>query len=380
MIYLDHNATTPVAESVLAAMLPWFREHPGNAASAHALGRRAAGGVDAARRQLAGAINARPQEIIFTSGSTEATNLALRGLRGRVVVAATEHKAVLDTARTHPGGCTVVAVDSSGRIELDELRSAAEDAQLVSVMFANNETGLIQDLAAVVDIAHGAGALVHTDATQALGKIPVDVEQLGVDLASFSAHKIEGPKGVGCLFVRHGVVLDPTMTGGGHERGLRSGTLNVPGIVGFGEAAELAARDLDGRRAVMRSRVQQLLDQLAASRPLEIFSDHDMGLPNTLSVRFVGADGEAVMAHAPQIAMSLGSACTNAIPEPSHVLRAMGLAETAAFETLRLSVGPETTAREIDEAAAAIVRAVATVRRLTEAPGVHDNPTKEMVR
>ncbi len=378
MINLDHNATTPVAEAVLAAMLPWFREHPGNPASAHALGRRAATAVDTARRQVAEAINARPQEIIFTSGSTEATNLALRGTPGPVVVAATEHKAALDTAQSHPGGCTVVAVDSTGRIDLDELRSAAPHAHVVSVMLANNETGVVQDLPAIVAIAHEVGALVHTDSTQALGKIPVDLDKLGVDLASFSAHKIEGPKGTGCLFVRRGVAINSVMTGGGHERGLRSGTLNVPGIVGFGEAAERAAQGLDDRRKAMRSRSQQLLEGLAPAHPLEIFSDHHLGLPNTLSVRFVGADGEAVMAHAPDVAMSLGSACTNAIPEPSHVLRAMGVTETAAFETVRLSVGAETTPRDIDKAAAHIVQAVETVRRLAQ--GAHNKPNKEMVR
>lgn len=377
MIYLDHNATTPVGELVLAEMLPWFRQHPGNPASGHAPGRTASAAVERARGQVAAAIGALPSEVVFTSGSTEATNIALRGSSGRIVVASTEHKAVLDTAAQLDA--TLVPVDDRGVVDFGRLKEVVEGAGLVSIMLANNETGVIQDLKTIAAIAHRAGALVHTDATQALGKMPVNVMDLAVDLASFSAHKLEGPKGTGCLYVRRGVRLSSSVTGGGHERGLRSGTLNVPGIVGFGEAAERAVRSLVHRRERMRSGTERLLDLLREAEPVEVYSDHNAGLPNTLSIRFVGADGEAVMANASTVAMSLGSACTSAVPEPSHVLRAMGVPVSAAFEVLRLSVGPETTDGEIEAAAKTIVDAVAAVRRLADPSTVDEIDLREEV-
>lgn len=366
LIYLDHNATSPVTAPVLAAMLPWFRERPGNAASVHSAGREAAAAVDRARSQIAQAIGSRKSEVIFTSGATEANNLVLRGLPGSVVAPATEHKAVLDTARDLDSGrAKIVAVRRDGQLDLAELAELLPSSSLVSVMLANNETGVVHDVAAIARIAHDRGCLVHTDATQALGKMPLDVEDLGVDLASFSAHKVGGPKGVGALFVRRGVKLRSTMTGGGHERNIRSGTLNVPGIVGFGEALA-GLGDVDRRAEHVRSLATDLLTRLRdGAGPIEVYSDHKSGLPNTLSIRFVDADGEAVMANCPAVAMSVGSACTAAVPEPSHVLLAMGIPSRAAFETLRLSLGAEATRDEVKRAADLIASAVQRVRNAT---------------
>ena len=360
-IYLDFNATTPTATDVLDAMLPWFTTTFGNASSTHLHGQLAASAVSDARSSLAAAMGVPAAGIVFTSGATEANNLAIRGVSGRVVVASTEHKAVLDTARTRDH--TVVPVDSYGRLDLEALERAAVDASLISVMLANNETGLIQDLLAVVGVGRRHGCLVHTDATQAFGKIPVDFSQLDVDLVSVSAHKIYGPKGVGALYVRRGVRLETTMTGGGHERGLRAGTSNVPAIVGFGMAAQRLLPEVEAAHS--RELLDRLVDALAEVQPFDLFSDHHRGLPNTLSIRFPGADAEAVMANCPGICISTGSACTAAIPEPSHVLLAMGVQSTHAFETLRLSVGGPTTAAEIDVAARSLKRAVMRIRSVT---------------
>jgi cysteine desulfurase len=359
-IYLDFNATTPVADEVLSAMLPWFTEHFGNAASTHAYGQYAAAAVQDARAAVGEVLGVPVNGVVFTSGATEANNLAIRGVPGRVVVPATEHKAVLDTAKA--GECAVVPVDQQGRLDLEALDHAAVGAALISVMAANNETGVVHDLRAVVEIGHRHGCLVHTDATQAFGKLDVDLTELGVDLASVSAHKIYGPKGVGALFVRRGVTLDSTMTGGGHERGFRSGTLNVPGIVGFGAAAQRLRPDVEAARS--RQLLDRFLSLLSALEPPTTYSDHHSGLPNTLSLRFSGADAEAVIANAPEICISTGSACTAAVPEPSHVLVAMGVPPEHAFESLRISVGERTTRDEVDRGARILERAVARVRAL----------------
>lgn len=362
-IYLDFNATTPTSTDVLDAMLPWFTTTFGNASSTHPHGQIAASAVSDARSALAAAMRVPTAGIVFTSGATEANNLAIRGVSGKVVVASTEHKAVLDTARMQDH--TIVDVDSDGRLDLEALDRAAVGASLLSVMLANNETGVIQDLAAVVGVARRHGCLVHTDATQAFGKIPIDFSELDVDLVSVSAHKVYGPKGVGALYVRRGVKLETTMTGGGHERGLRAGTSNVPGIVGFGVAAQRLRVEVEAARC--RVLLDRLVGALAEVRPFEVFSDHHIGLPNTLSIRFPGADAEAVMANCPGICISTGSACTAAIPEPSHVLLAMGVQSSHAFEALRVSVGEPTTATEIDLAARALKRAVLRVRSLSHA-------------
>jgi cysteine desulfurase len=361
-VYLDFNATTPTAAAVLEMMLPWFSTNFGNASSTHPYGQVAAAAVANARAAVAQGLGVPPSGIIFTSGATEANNLAIRGVHGKVVVTSTEHKAVLDTARSRVHA--VVPVDSRGRVDLGALDAEAEGSSLISVMMANNETGVLQDLGAVVEIARRHGCLVHTDATQAFGKLPMNLVSLGVDLASVSAHKIYGPKGVGALYVRRGVTLESTVTGGGHERGLRSGTSNVPGIVGFGAAVERI--DLgDGQR--LRRLIDELISGVRRVEPFEFFSDHHEGLPNTLSIRFSGADAEAVMANCPNLCISTGSACTASTPEPSHVLQAMGVPASAAYEVLRISVGAPTTAGDVAAASEALVDAVRRVRTLTVA-------------
>lgn len=365
MIYFDHNATTAVSDSVLQAMLPWFRDQFGNASSAHAMGRTAYMAVESARAKIATAIGASPSEIVFTSGATESTNIAIRGTAGKVVTSTIEHKSVLDTVESHCASSATVEVDTCGRINTTEISEAAPGASLVSVILANNETGVVQDLDTIVKIAMEHGCLVHSDATQALGKIPLNVRVMGLDLASFSGHKIQGPKGIGFLYVRRGLQLAPVVTGGGHERGLRSGTLNVPSIVGLGVAVENAVETQEMTARKCRALISELVQALEPAKPFTIYSDSETGLPNTLSIRFIGADGEAVMAHAPEVAMSVGSACSSSIPTPSHVLMAMGLTKNAAEETLRISLGSSNTSQEVQSAASQIVKAVQTVRDLS---------------
>lgn len=360
-VYLDYNATTPVDQAVIDAMLPWFGDRFGNASSTHAHGRRAAAAVEESRSAVAAALGVPPRSVVFTSGATEANNLALRGVAGRIVVSSTEHKAVLDTAMSLE--CDVVGVDRQGAIDLGELDRLAAGAALVSVMLANNETGVLQDLPAVVEIARRHGCLVHTDATQALGKTALDLTTLGVDLASVSAHKVYGPQGVGALFVRRGLHIESSVTGGGHENGVRSGTLNVPGIVAFGAAAKLIDPAADA--VSYRRLLDHLLDRLIPAAPFDVYSDHHAGLPNTLSIRFAGADAEAVLAQSARVSMSTGSACTAAIPAPSHVLLAMGIPAHEAFETIRISVGRPTSQPDVETAANELVRGVDQVRALT---------------
>lgn len=377
LIYLDHNATTPLDDHVLERMLPWLTDRFWNAASSHSGGQVAASAVEAARDAMAGLIGARAGEIVWTSGATEADNLALKGVlemaahgRRRLVTVATEHKAVLDTAgwlASHGSPVTVLPVGSDGSLDVEQLSDtlAGDDVALVSVMAANNETGVIADLATISAVAHERGALVHTDATQAVGKVAFNVSQLEVDLASMSAHKIYGPKGVGALFVSRRVAVAATMHGGGHERGMRSGTLNVPGIVGMGEAAQICLRTSDDearRQAGLRS----LLVRELQKRLLDVVETTTVPqrLSNTASLRFVGADAEAVMVNAPEVAVSAGSACTALVPSPSHVLLAMGLGPSAASECLRFSLGRSTTEADIEAAVTSVERAVTRVREL----------------
>jgi cysteine desulfurase len=343
LIYLDFNATTPVDPAVLAAMLSYFTDQPGNAASAHAFGRRAAAGVAEARGQLADAIGAGPGSIVFTSGATESDNLALRGAwagrgpeaRSRVITVATEHKAILETA-----------------IQL-------ADAGADLVILATNETGLLSPLREVADLVHEAGALVHTDAAQVLGKTSFDVRETGVDLASLSAHKAYGPKGVGALFVAPGTELIAQLRGGGQEQDLRSGTLNVPGIVGFGAAAALAAerRDEDiAREAALRD---QLWKELSNAIPGIIRNGPASGvLPNTLNVRLPDGDAEDLLLASPRLGAATGSACTAGSPEPSHVLLAMDLSYEQARASIRFSLGRTTTEADIKGAVAELVAGI----------------------
>lgn len=375
LTYLDYNATTPVDSSVVAAMLPWFSAQPWNAASAHHGGRVAAQAVEAARSQVASLVSARKGEIYWTSGATEANNLGIKGVlevstpaKRRVVTFASEHKAVLDTVGWLGNTgipATVLPVERDGSVPMEALEQTLSvgDVALVSLMAANNETGVLSDLAFVAELVHRFRALLHTDATQMVGRLPFDVRALGVDLASMSAHKLYGPKGVGALFVSNDLAIAPQIHGGGHERGLRSGTLNVPGIVGFGVAAELAAGRMDAEAARQAALIERFKARLIGLiDDVELTAEGSRFLPNTLSIRFKGADAEAVMANAASVYVSSGSACTALTPEPSHVLRAMGMTDEEALECLRISVGCPTTEQDVETGAELIAGAVKRVR------------------
>jgi len=376
-IYLDYNATTPVAPEVLDAMRPWFTERFWNAASTHSLGGVANDAVETARGQVADLIGAHPNEIVFTSGSTESINLALKGAlsaspdRNGLVTSATEHKAVLDVAAwlENQGATTrVLPVTATGEIDPETFTwSVDERTAVVSVMAANNETGVIADLSKPVKAARRCGALFHTDATQAVGRIDFDVKRCDADLASISAHKLYGPKGVGALYVRRTIQIEAVIHGGGHERNMRSGTLNVAGIVGFGAAAELAAKqrheDADCSTRLVEGLVSALTAQLDG---VEVIAESAPRLPNTVNLRFTGADAEAVMVNAPTVAVSAGSACTSMVPHPSHVLTAMGMSTDDASECLRFSTGRPTTSDDITKAVDVLVPAVARIRELTK--------------
>ena len=378
-IYMDHNATTPVDPRVVAAMLPTFGEHFGNPASrTHPFGWAAARLVDRARQQVAVGIGAAPEEIVFTSGATEANNLAIKGIatslreRGdRLVTCATEHRAVLDPCqRLQREGfeVTVLPVDEHGRIAAERVAEALTDRTvLVSVMLANNEIGALHPVAAIAAACRERGVMVHCDATQAVGKIAVDVGGLGVDLLSMSAHKVYGPKGIGALYVRRRrprLQPAPLLDGGGHEQGWRSGTLNVPGIVGFGLAVELALSDLEveaRRLAGLRDRLQRGITSrldgvLVNGHPVE-------RLPNTLNLSFAGVDGNALLVGLHEVALSSGSACTSADPRPSHVLAALGRSKALSAASLRFSLGRSNTEAEVDTVADAVVREVIRLRK-----------------
>jgi cysteine desulfurase len=379
MIYLDYNATTPVADEVLDAMLPWFRVSYGNPSSAgHEPGLRAARAVDEARQKLGSLIHCSPGEIVFTSGATEANNLALKGLFGlasperrRVLVGATEHKSVLEVSKAleeQGAGLDIIPVDGHGVVDMSALQDLlGPDVLVVSVMAANNETGTLNPIAEVAALAHASGAVFHTDATQWVGKIQIDIHDWDVDLLSLSAHKFYGPKGVGALFVRRRLQLAPVIHGGGQERGLRGGTLNAPGLVGLGAASELAAQCLDAQIGHLRDLRDRLQNRIQERLPNVRLNGHpEDRLPNTLNLGFAGAQADAVMARLPNVAVSSGSACTSAVPAPSHVLRAMGLTTEAAEESIRFSLGRETTAKDIAAATNLVASAVSEVRKLAE--------------
>lgn len=380
-IYLDHNATTPLDERVLEAMLPYMREHFGNpSSSTHAFGWTAEAAVDLAREELAGAIGASPEEIMFTSGATESDNWALLGLLRRgdhLVTSATEHEAVLETAhRLELAGVrvTVLPVDSYGIVSSDALRETlTEDAALVSVMLANNETGAINPVRELAEISHERNVPFHTDAAQALCKVPVNVEELDVDLVSLSAHKCYGPKGVGALYVRRrpapGVRRarpEPLLYGGGQERGLRSGTLNVPGIVGLGRAASLGAASLPEEAERIQTLRDRLHELLRAGVPdLRLNGHPTQRLPGTLNVSFPGVDVGDLLGALPDVAASAGSACASLDSEPSHVLGAMGL-EDETSAAVRFGLGRFTTPDEIERAAMLVVQAQAELEAASD--------------
>jgi cysteine desulfurase len=392
-IYLDNHATTRVDPRVLATMLPFFCEQYGNAGSVgHAFGERAREAVDQSRASIAAAIGAAPEEIVFTSGATESNNLAIRGVAERqkrrgdhLISVATEHKAVLDPlARLARRGydVTLLGVEQHGSTRagwLDPQRVAdaiRDDTALVSVMLANNEIGVVQPLAEIAAICRERGVAIHTDATQAVGKIAVDVAALGVDLMSFTAHKMYGPKGVGALYIRRsrpGVRLDPQITGGGQQDGLRSGTLNVPGIVGFARALELCAAELVPEmirltqlRNALDFQLQKRVEGMTLCGPaLEgVYSlDRLLRLPGNLDVAFGDVDGEALLLNMKRIAVSSGAACSSTDPGPSHVLLALGMSEDLARSTLRFGLGRFNDSDDIDVAVEEVAAAVTQLRK-----------------
>jgi cysteine desulfurase len=377
-VYLDYHATTPVDPRVFEAMRPYFTDVFGNAASrSHVFGMRAESAVAKAREEVADLVGANAKEIIFTSGATEANNIAVLGAararrtRGvHVVVSAVEHRAVLDPCRRLEAEgfrVTFVAPDRFGRTSAGAVGAAlGDDTILVSVMAANNEIGTLNPVAEIAGFCKERGVLFHTDAVQAAGKIPVDVHASGADLLSLSAHKLCGPKGVGALFVRASnprVALDPILFGGGHERGLRPGTLDVPGIVGFGAAAALARAEGASEAARVAALRDRLWARLEAGVPgISRNGDAAACLPGNLNVRFPGAPSDTVMMETRDLAVSAGSACTSASVEPSHVLLGIGLTKEEAHECIRFGLGRFTTADEIDWAADAVAAAVLRVR------------------
>jgi cysteine desulfurase len=379
MIYLDHHATTPVDARVLEAMLPFFSEKFGNAASKqHRFGWDANDAVERARKQVAALIGAGSKDIVFTSGATEANNLAIKGAakaragqRDHVLTIVTEHKAVLDpmTSLAKDGWrTTVLPVDASGLVDVNAaVESITERTAFVSVMAANNEIGVIQPIKELAAAAHAKGAWFHTDAVQAAGKVPFDVDALDVDFASISAHKVYGPKGVGALYVRRkgrSVSVAAEIDGGGHERGMRSGTLNVPGIVGFGRAAEIAREEMPGeskRVAALRDRLLSRLQEKTDG--MTVNGTMNSRLPGNLNVSFAGIDGEALLVSLDDVAVSSGAACTQA--EPSHVLMALGLSKDRALASLRFGIGRSTTAADVDYAAEKVSDAVARLRQMS---------------
>jgi cysteine desulfurase len=378
-IYLDHHSTTPTDPRVVEAMLPWFTRDFGNAASrTHAFGWRAEAAVEAAREALARGVGGREAgEIVFTSGATEANNLALLGLaearraRGdHLVTVATEHPSVLDpcAALARRGfRVTVLPVDRAGLVEPGAVEAALGDRTLlVSVMWANNEIGVIQPIAEIARVCRAHGVPLHSDAAQAVGKVPVGAMAAGVDLLSFTAHKLYGPKGVGALWVRSGrprLRLEPLLHGGGHERGLRSGTLPVPLIVGFARALELALAELDTESSRLAELRDRLLARLRAALPgVFVNGGPARRLPANLNVGFEGVAADALIAALPDLAISTGSACSSARPEPSHVLRALGLSDEALGASVRIGLGRGNTPEEVEAAADRIVAEVRALR------------------
>jgi cysteine desulfurase len=381
-IYMDNHATTPVDPRVLEAMLPYFTEKFGNAASRnHSFGWAGEEAVDTARNQIAALLNAKSKEIIFTSGATESDNLAIKGVvefykdkGNHVITCVTEHKAVLDSCkaleRTNRATVTYLPVDKYGMVDPDDVRRAITDKTvLISLMFANNEIGTIHPVAEIGKIAKERGVVFHCDATQGVGKVPVDVEAMGVDLLSASGHKIYGPKGVGVLYVRSRgprVRLTPQIDGGGHERGMRSGTLNVTGIVGMGKACELAAAEMAEEavrmrdlRAKLQAGIFERLDEVYLNgHPTE-------RLPGNLNLSFAYVEGESLLMGIKDVAVSSGSACTSATLEPSYVIRALGTDEELAHSSIRFGLGRFNTEEEVDYVAANVVREVKRLRDMS---------------
>jgi cysteine desulfurase len=380
-IYLDYQATTPVDPRVLEAMLPYFTETFGNAASrSHAFGWDAEGAVDTARKQIASLIGATSKEIIFTSGSTEGINLAIKGAiemhtaKGKhIITTLVEHKAVLDTCKhleKQGYEVTYLVPDSTGRVTADQVQDAIrDDTVIVAMIWANNEIGTINPIADIGAVCHERGVLFFVDGTQAVGKIPVDVGADHVDLMCISGHKLYGPKGVGCLYVRRRnprVRIVAQMDGGGHERGMRSGTINVPGVVGLGAACAVAEQDLEKDAAhsiALRERFEALV--MEALDYTTINGNHEHRLPGCSNISFCYVEGESLIMGVADLAVSSGSACTSASLEPSHVLRACGLGDELAHSSIRFGFGRMTTEEQVDFAAAQVITAVKRLRELS---------------
>ncbi|HWF38361.1 MAG TPA: cysteine desulfurase family protein [Candidatus Acidoferrales bacterium] len=383
-VYLDYNATTPVDAAVFDTMAPFFTSNFGNAGSIHTAGQRARAAVDAARESVAALLGAKPSEIVFTSGGTEADNLAILGTLARmvpspsdgarrhVITSAIEHHAVLNTCEDlQKSGVdvTFVRVGPSGVIDPEDIRHALRhETVLITVMHANNELGTVQPIAEIAKVAKEAGVAFHCDAVQSAGKVPIDVNRLGVDLLSISAHKIYGPKGTGVLYVRSGISVEPLFHGGHAERDRRPGTENVPGIVGMGKAAELARSQLETdapRISSLRDRIERaLLEKIPTVR---VNGDPMRRVPNTTNLTFPGAGGEALLIalDLQGVECSTGAACSSGAVEPSHVLTAIGLSDDDARSTLRISLGRPTTAAEIEEAIRVIPDVVARLRAIS---------------
>ncbi len=389
-IYMDNHATTPMDPRVLEAMVPFFTGKFGNAASRnHGFGWEAEQGVEYAREQIAKLIGATAKEIIFTSGATESNNLAIKGIaemykeRGNhIITQVSEHKAVLDTCkRLEKSGykVTYLPVQADGLISLDDLRAAMTDKTiLVTIMWANNEIGVIQPMREIGALCHERGVIFHTDGVQGFGKIPIDVIKDNIDVMSFTAHKIYGPKGVGALYVRRRnprVQISEQINGGGHERGMRSGTLNVPGIVGFGKAAEIAGQEMAAeaeRQLALRTKLQQKLEAALDYVHINGTMDPDKRLPGNLNMSFVYVEGESLLMGINDIAVSSGSACTSATLEPSYVLKALGLGDDVAHSSIRFGLGRFNTEAEVDYVAEKLIDVVLKLRELS--------PLYEMVK
>jgi cysteine desulfurase len=380
-IYMDNHATTPVDPRVLQEMLPYFQEKFGNAASRnHAFGWAGEEGVETARERIAKLIGATSKEIIFTSGATESDNLAIKGVAemykqkgNHIITAVTEHKAVLDTCKRlekYGYRVTYLPVQKNGLIDLEDLKRAMDDKTiLVSIMFANNEIGVIQPVEQIGKLCRERGVIFHTDAVQAIGKVPVDVNKQNIDVMSITAHKLYGPKGVGALYVRRKnprVQISPIIDGGGHERGMRSGTLNVPGIVGLGKACALASEEMATESAHLAALRDRLKDSIM-SRLDEVYINGTMEhrLPGNLNISFAYVEGESLLMGINDIAVSSGSACTSATLEPSYVLKALGTGDDLAHSSIRFGIGRFNTEAEVDYVADRVVETVTRLRELS---------------
>jgi cysteine desulfurase len=376
-VYLDNHATTPVDPRVLEAMLPYLMDKFGNAASrSHSFGWSADKAVEAARAQVAALIGANKNEIVFTSGATESDNLAIKGIAearrsqgNHIITISTEHKAVLDSCKRlekYGYRVTYLPVPKDGLVDLDAIRLEITDATiLVSVMVANNETGVLQPIAEIGKLCREREIVFHSDAAQAIGKLPIHVVRENIDLLSISAHKAYGPKGVGALYVRDGIEIEPTIDGGGHERGMRSGTLNVPGIVGLGRACEIFLKEMPqescriaGLRNRLHEKIKIGLDEVYVNGSME------QRLPGNLNISFAGIDGEELMTAMDDIAVSSGAACTSAQIEPSYVLKASGLSDELAQASIRFGIGRFNTEAEIDYVADKVIHTVEQLRKL----------------